>query len=187
MRSIASLKTSPPSLRQHALFQRLGVRRFSNLPPPSSNGYTDHHENSLFGSFLKWASAITVGSGLGLLYWTSTSDSDSDSAYFKKPLLSFADWSTAASESVSAFRKLALPESAKYLFGGIWSQYNSNACLLSVFDFLEWLFKFIDLLIVVVVADAYRRKIFFNYEKRIRLRSPPEKVFMIIQSHSRYC
>ncbi|KAK4367292.1 hypothetical protein RND71_015172 [Anisodus tanguticus] len=24
--------------------------------------------------------------------------------------------------------------------------------------------------------DAYRRKIFFNYEKRIRMRSPPEKV-----------
>ncbi|KAM5564411.1 calcium uptake protein, mitochondrial-like [Rosa sericea] len=26
-------------------------------------------------------------------------------------------------------------------------------------------------------GDAYRRRIFFNYEKRIRLRSPPEKVF----------
>ncbi|KAF8393110.1 hypothetical protein HHK36_021351 [Tetracentron sinense] len=26
-------------------------------------------------------------------------------------------------------------------------------------------------------GDAYRRKVFFNYEKRIRLRSPPEKVF----------
>ncbi|KAK4351419.1 hypothetical protein RND71_030732 [Anisodus tanguticus] len=26
-------------------------------------------------------------------------------------------------------------------------------------------------------GDAYRRKIFFNYEKRIRMRSPPEKVF----------
>ncbi|XP_015572510.1 calcium uptake protein, mitochondrial [Ricinus communis] len=28
-----------------------------------------------------------------------------------------------------------------------------------------------------IFGDAYRRKIFFNYEKRIRLRSPPEKVF----------
>nr|KYP46781.1 Calcium-binding atopy-related autoantigen 1 [Cajanus cajan] len=27
------------------------------------------------------------------------------------------------------------------------------------------------------INDAFRRKIFFNYEKRIRLRSPPEKVF----------
>ncbi|KAG9149085.1 hypothetical protein Leryth_010681, partial [Lithospermum erythrorhizon] len=26
-------------------------------------------------------------------------------------------------------------------------------------------------------AEAYRRKVFFNYEKRIRMRSPPEKVF----------
>ncbi|KAK1276904.1 hypothetical protein QJS04_geneDACA003746 [Acorus gramineus] len=26
-------------------------------------------------------------------------------------------------------------------------------------------------------GDSYRRKVFFNYEKRIRLRSPPEKVF----------
>ncbi|XP_022893913.1 calcium uptake protein, mitochondrial-like [Olea europaea var. sylvestris] len=27
-------------------------------------------------------------------------------------------------------------------------------------------------------GDAYRRKIFFNYEKRIRMRSPPEKVLL---------
>ncbi|KAL0311742.1 UNVERIFIED_CONTAM: Calcium uptake protein, mitochondrial [Sesamum radiatum] len=26
-------------------------------------------------------------------------------------------------------------------------------------------------------GEAYRRKVFFNYEKRIRMRSPPEKVF----------
>ena len=30
---------------------------------------------------------------------------------------------------------------------------------------------------MVELADAYRRRVFFNYEKRIRLRSPPEKVF----------
>lgn len=28
-----------------------------------------------------------------------------------------------------------------------------------------------------LIGDAYRRKVFFNYEKRIRMRSPPEKVF----------
>ncbi|XP_019236576.1 PREDICTED: calcium uptake protein 1, mitochondrial-like isoform X2 [Nicotiana attenuata] len=28
-----------------------------------------------------------------------------------------------------------------------------------------------------LIRDAYRRKVFFNYEKRIRMRSPPEKVF----------
>ena len=26
------------------------------------------------------------------------------------------------------------------------------------------------------ISEAYRKKIFFNYEKRIRMRSPPEKV-----------
>ncbi|KAJ6857458.1 Calcium-binding EF hand family protein [Populus alba x Populus x berolinensis] len=28
-----------------------------------------------------------------------------------------------------------------------------------------------------IVPDSYRRRVFFNYEKRIRLQSPPEKVF----------
>lgn len=31
-------------------------------------------------------------------------------------------------------------------------------------------------------GDSYRRKIFFNYEKRIRMRSPPEKVFEYFSS-----
>lgn len=29
---------------------------------------------------------------------------------------------------------------------------------------------------VVMAAEAYRRRVFFNYERRLRLRSPPEKV-----------
>lgn len=33
-----------------------------------------------------------------------------------------------------------------------------------------------------LVTDDYRRKIFFNYEKRIRMRSPPEKVSVFIVS-----
>ncbi|WJX09798.1 hypothetical protein P8452_00593 [Trifolium repens] len=32
-------------------------------------------------------------------------------------------------------------------------------------------------------SKAYRRKVFFNYEKRIRLRSPPEKVFEYFASY----
>ena len=27
-----------------------------------------------------------------------------------------------------------------------------------------------------LVAEEYRRRIFFNYERRLRMRSPPEKV-----------
>ena len=36
---------------------------------------------------------------------------------------------------------------------------------------------------LIIVADALRRKIIFNYEKRIRMRSPPEKV-LIARSHT---
>ncbi|KAJ1413157.1 EF-Hand 1, calcium-binding site [Sesbania bispinosa] len=56
--------------------------------------------------------------------------------------------------SRSLFRKLSLPENThNFIFGGI---------SLNTFYF---------------VADEYRSKVFFNYEKRIRLHSPPEKVF----------
>ncbi|KAK6248303.1 hypothetical protein QUC31_019868 [Theobroma cacao] len=34
-----------------------------------------------------------------------------------------------------------------------------------------------------LVGEAYRRRVFFNYEKRIRLQSPPEKVFNYFASH----
>ncbi|KAK4600682.1 hypothetical protein RGQ29_010365 [Quercus rubra] len=146
MRYFASLKRNRPSLHQLVLIQRFQLRQSSSLPlinaASNSNRDTGNQENPLWGSFLKWASAITVGSGLGLLYWSHD-----------KPLLSFADFASAestvddapssSSSSVSAFLpKLALPQTPKNLFG-----------------------------------DAYRRRVFFNYEKRIRLRSPPEKVF----------
>nr|POF23796.1 isoform 2 of calcium uptake protein, mitochondrial [Quercus suber] len=146
MRSFASLKRNRPSLHQLALIQRFQLRQSSSLPlinaASNSNRDTSNQENPLWGSFLKWASAITVGSGLGLLYWSHD-----------KPLLSFADFASAestvedasssSSSSVSAFfPKSALPQTPKYFFG-----------------------------------DAYRRRVFFNYEKRMRLRSPPEKVF----------
>lgn len=101
---------------------------------------------------MRWLSGITIGSSLGLLYWSYTSNSE-----FTKQLLTFADCSTStvadestvdhdlSSFSSSLFRKLSLPDykhSSTFLFG-----------------------------------EAYRRKVFFNYEKRMRLRSPPEKVF----------
>ena len=127
MRSFTYLKRNRPSLHQLALIQRFQLRQSSSLPLPlikaasNSNPDTSNQENPLWGSFLKWASAITVGSGLGLLYWSHD-----------KPLLSFADFASAestvdaaaasssSSSSVSAyFPKLALPQTPKNLFGGI--------------------------------------------------------------------
>lgn len=125
LRSFASQKYRS-SLHQLLLIERLQVRQFSNpsssLPLiNASNRDTNHQENPLLGSFLKWASGITVGSGLGLLYWSHSHDSDS--ALFTKPFLSFADSSTPIAESTvddppstSSFRKPQIP---KYLFGGI--------------------------------------------------------------------
>lgn len=36
-------------------------------------------------------------------------------------------------------------------------------------------------------ADSYRRRVFFNYEKRIRMQSPPEKVCLQLPSISICC
>ncbi|MBA0608521.1 hypothetical protein Godav_020733 [Gossypium davidsonii] len=30
-----------------------------------------------------------------------------------------------------------------------------------------------------ILGEVYRRKVFFNYEKRLRLRSPPEKLYLV--------
>ncbi|KAB1204657.1 Calcium uptake protein 1, mitochondrial [Morella rubra] len=144
MRSFGSRKISVTSFSQLPLIHRAGVQLFSDSTSSSSSSSLPLFDaskpdpkNPLLLSFLKWVSGIAVGSGLGLLYWSSTPATDSDSAFSKKRSVSFADGST-----VSAFRNSVLTESPKYLFG-----------------------------------DAFRRKIFFNYEKRMRLRSPPEKVF----------
>ncbi|KAG8471953.1 hypothetical protein CXB51_036799 [Gossypium anomalum] len=126
-----------------------------NLPVlvPASYRRFKHRPNNKRGSFsrtfVKWVSGLAVGSSLGAVYWWySTSASDWGSAFFKKPFLSFSEWSMESDESTTdgsktVFHKLALPDySSKFIFG-----------------------------------EVYRRKVFFNYEKRLRLRSPPEKVF----------
>ncbi|CAN6540361.1 unnamed protein product [Malus baccata var. baccata] len=153
MSRLRSLIRSTPSIHK-----RIPVRQLSASPQPSSplsliaasNFESNPPQNHFYGSFLKWISGFAVGSGVGLLYWSSP-----DSDLFKTS--SFADWSTAESglavadrPSRSFLRKLSLPEIGPgFLFG-----------------------------------DAYRRKIFFNYEKRLRLRSPPEKVFEYFASSS---
>ncbi|RXH72383.1 hypothetical protein DVH24_012067 [Malus domestica] len=151
MSRLRSLIRSTPSIHK-----RIPVRQLSASPQPSSplsliaasNFESNPPQNPFHGSFLKWISGFAVGSGVGLLYWSSP-----DSDLFKTS--SFADWSTAESglavedrPSRSFLRKLSLPEIGPgFLFGG-------------------------------------KRKIFFNYEKRIRLRSPPEKVFEYFASSS---
>ncbi|EXB80741.1 Calcium uptake protein 1 [Morus notabilis] len=175
MSRLPSFRRSTPSIRRIASIQGLQFRQFHAPSSPSPISHSSFEStkrgNPALGSFLKWISGIGVGSGLGILFWSSSSSSstDSESAFFNRPILSFADGSPASSEAAvqdrrsrSLFNKLSLPEnSPKFLlFGGSKSDMESEL-----------------LVFLVVNADAYRRKVFFNYEKRIRLRSPPEKVF----------
>ncbi|XVE53573.1 hypothetical protein DITRI_Ditri03aG0013700 [Diplodiscus trichospermus] len=155
MPSLTSIRRSSPSMHHLSLIRRLPTRQFSSLPLiNASNIDSNNRKDSIASSFMKWISGIAVGSSLGFVYWYSSSSSDWSSDFFKKPLLSFAEWSTETAESTldgsrNAFRKLALPDySSKFIFG-----------------------------------EVFRRKVFFNYEKRLRLRSPPEKVFEYFASY----
>ncbi|CAL5431342.1 unnamed protein product [Camellia sinensis] len=143
----ATLKRSQPSIHPLPLIQRLQYRPFSTPPspspspsppppppPPSSLIGNLQKNSSSLRSFLRWVSAIAVGSSSGLVGYYCFS---SENSFF-----SFADWSTAATATAEVSVDDDQPSNPKFLFG-----------------------------------DAYRRKIFFNYEKRIRMRSPPEKVF----------
>ncbi|KAJ4951159.1 hypothetical protein NE237_027991 [Protea cynaroides] len=103
----------------------------------ASNIEEDKWGDSGFGFFLKSVTGIAVGSGLGFLYWYSSSSK------------TFDDWSISLnptakedSQQHSIIQDVAGERTSRYFFG-----------------------------------DAFRRRVFFNYEKRIRMRSPPEKVF----------
>lgn len=132
MSRLPSFRRSTPSIRRIASIQGLQFRQFHapSSPSPISHSSVEstNRGNPALGSFLKWISGIGVGSGLGILFWSSSSSStDSESAFFNRPILSFADGSPASSEAAvqdrrsrSLFNKLSLPEnSPKFLlFGG---------------------------------------------------------------------
>ncbi|GFZ16718.1 calcium-binding EF hand family protein [Actinidia rufa] len=77
--------------------------------------------------------------------------------------------------------------------GLVW--YSSSSCTLpdseKRFSFADWSTPGVTEVSVVdqfsnrkfLFGDAFRRKVFFNYEKRIRMRSPPEKVFDYFASY----
>ncbi|KAK2659752.1 hypothetical protein Ddye_006285 [Dipteronia dyeriana] len=160
MSSITALKRSSPSIYRLSLIQRLQTRRFSSPPQSPSSSLLPPITASVSGTtnVTRWFSAIAACSSLGFLYWSSTSasnsNSDSQSVSFSKPSLVFADCSasTATDESTVGDNRIF------------------SRSLFRKFSLPEYSSKFL-------FGDAYRRRIFFNYEKRIRLRSTPEKVF----------
>ncbi|KAK3211704.1 hypothetical protein Dsin_016410 [Dipteronia sinensis] len=163
MSSITALKRSSPSIYRLSSIQRLQTRRLSSPPQSPSSSLLPSITASFSGTtnLTRWFSAIAAGSSLGFLYWSSTSNSNSDSqsASFSKPSLVFADSSTTTVTDESTAGDNGILSSS----------------LMRKFSLPECSSKFL-------IGDAYRRKIFFNYEKRIRLRSPPEKVFQYFAS-----
>ncbi|XP_045822531.1 calcium uptake protein, mitochondrial [Trifolium pratense] len=98
--------------------------------------------------------AIVSGTSLGFLLYTT----DFDSTPFQFSISSFVDhWSTPNSEDQNQRRF-----SPSSFFSKLSLPETSSTFLF---------------------GEAYRRKVFFNYEKRIRLRSPPEKVFEYFASY----
>lgn len=163
------LRRSSPSIHQLAQIQRFQSRQLS-APPQSpssslplinnaSNASTDHLKNCIFDSLAGWFSGIAVGSSLGLLYWSSNSDSDSTkSSLLPTSFLSFAEWSTPT-----------LTNDTTADDDDDDDRQSSSSSLFHKLSLPDYSSNFL-------FGEAYRRKIFFNYEKRIRLRSPPEKV-----------
>ncbi|CAK8569992.1 unnamed protein product [Lathyrus sativus] len=96
---------------------------------------------------------ILAGTSLGFLLYTT----NFDSTLFQPSLSSSVDLSTPNSEDQNRSRF-------------------SPSSFLTKFSLPETSGTFI-------FGEAYRRKVFFNYEKRMRLRSPPEKVFEYFASY----
>ncbi|GMJ11115.1 hypothetical protein like AT4G32060 [Hibiscus trionum] len=148
MPTLTSLKRSwPPSML--LIRQQLQACHFSSLPLTEASSIDPNNKKDSFtGTFVKWVSGVVLGSSLGALYWYSTSAPDWGSSFFKKPFFSFDEWSMESADSTG--------DGSQNVFRK-----------LALPDYSS---KFI-------FGEVYRRKVFFNYEKRLRLRSPPEKVF----------
>ncbi|XP_057488190.1 calcium uptake protein, mitochondrial-like [Actinidia eriantha] len=97
------------------------------------------------------------------------------------------------SSSFKSFRRWVSAIALGSSVGLVW--YSSSSCTLpdseKRFSFVDWSTPGVTEVSVVdqfsnpkfLFGDAFRRKVFFNYEKRIRMRSPPEKVFDYFASY----
>ncbi|XP_027329326.1 calcium uptake protein, mitochondrial-like isoform X2 [Abrus precatorius] len=149
MSSFSTLRRSPPFLTQHFSIQRFQIHHSSTSSSTSSLLKTANPVHRT-GFGRKWFPSVLAGTSLGLLlycFFFSALNSEFDSALLKTSLSSFVDRSAPTSDDQNRRR--------------------------SLFDN----FSLPESTGTLLFGDAFRRKIFFNYEKRIRLRSPPEKVF----------
>ncbi|KAK7383486.1 hypothetical protein VNO78_29165 [Psophocarpus tetragonolobus] len=147
MSSFSSLRTRSSPFLAH----RFQIRRSSaSSSAPSLLSGPNPVRTALARTSL---STVLAGTAVGLLlygFYTSSPNSDFHSSpLLKTSLSSLVDRSTPSLDDHD-------PQRRRSFFPKISLPETSGSLLL---------------------GDAFRRKIFFNYEKRIRLRSPPEKVF----------
>ncbi|MBA0810668.1 hypothetical protein Gohar_002638 [Gossypium harknessii] len=147
MASLTSLKRSSPSIL-HLSSIHQRLQIRQFSSLPLINASNIQSNNKKDSIASSFLKWIAVGSSFGLVCWYSFSASDWSTGFFNEQFLSFADWSTETAESAVDGSKNSFRKLAL-------PDYSS---------------KFI-------FGEEYRRKVFFNYEKRLRLRSPPEKVF----------
>ncbi|KAF4373105.1 hypothetical protein F8388_019287 [Cannabis sativa] len=91
------MRRSAPSIPRITSIQRIHSRQV-HAPLPATPIIESHNEIPTFGSFRKWISGILAGSGLGFLYWSSSS-TDSAFDFFNLSSMAFADCSTVNSDS----------------------------------------------------------------------------------------
>uniref|UniRef100_A0A0D6QSK6 EF-hand domain-containing protein n=1 Tax=Araucaria cunninghamii TaxID=56994 RepID=A0A0D6QSK6_ARACU len=108
--------------------------------------------NGTQGTLMRWASGLAVAAGLGLMQISSFEGG-------------VADCSSNEAERPVEGSKSNFP------FPRIFSVSGSNGNEDGIHKRLEGRQS------RYVFSDSYRRRVFFNYEKRIRMRSSPEKVF----------
>ncbi|CAI0416573.1 unnamed protein product [Linum tenue] len=152
-RQLSSCQASSSTVSTLISIDAAGSGASSNSPRNSNPGSR---------SLVKWISAAAAGASFGgLYYWSPPLDTNhTDFHLFKKQLSSFFDRSAtvAGGEATSV------------------GDCRRESSLFHKLSLPEYRSKFL-------FGDSYRRKVFFKYEKRIRLRSPPEKVFEYFASH----
>lgn len=166
MSSWSAFRRSSPSIRRFSAIQLLQFRRFSAAP--DSAHFQSTSQDNRRTNILGWISAgIITSSTLAFSLYSFSSSS----------YVAFAD--CASPSPGTTLDGLPQPSvqnqtnESKFLFGGKGSRHFSEGV-----TYLRIVFSFLTLEDFWCYAEAYRRRIFFNYEKRIRMRSPPEKVFI---------
>ncbi|KAL5697824.1 hypothetical protein ACHQM5_028935 [Ranunculus cassubicifolius] len=156
-------KRSSPLISRLSTIQRLNnTRHFSNqsnIIAAATGSVIEQEKVQKYSDSTWFFRSILLGSGLGICVCSSSS-------------ISFADFPAAHHQN----NNLPAIEDHDEIHHHHQQQQQNSSLQQQVENAATKSGKFI-------FGDAFRRRIFFNYEKRIRMRSPPEKVFEYFASY----